>query len=586
VTAEAANEPAVMKQFLTCLSCEECFKFVPTVARFETEIAQLPTDWAVRLCGFLEYLRDYGGPLGTNLQQTALAAFAPGVLRKDLLTYQQLTRSEFLFEAQLLGVMKFAMLGGADVIPDVLSDAQQRAFFWALMLYCDLFSNESPIKDQDDAARFELRSLAFVAQEVPGNVMARAYALWVDLPSRPELTGSTYYMDSAAEFAHAANGHPVTDYITVVSALRTHVGDTVHDSIIESLGRWPFDAAARFASSLRAAELTATLRSFAADRAEMTALFSQMPADPKFLGVAMLPFMHRPVYVAADGKYLIVSMRLLLDGLYSHAYWRVWEHLKDQHGDDGKALSAQFTQFYGQVLERYVVELLRSVYDADGTQRVYPEADAQPPTGAADAVVFLDDRVILVEVTRTELRYFETLLKGDLENLDRDLVRTAAKAKQVATAAQSIQAGTVTYPGQTNANVLPVERIVVLPEPLPRFVFVTQHIRAALQKAGVDPDATIISVSELEEALRAGDLLHLSTVIAAWKADPDFADGSLHDFIQLRGYVVPMAERAPYIIDSGEAFKKKVITEMAFDPTYVEATTPAPPPAVTGEAQA
>jgi hypothetical protein len=397
--------------------------------------------------------------------------------------------------------------------------------------------------------------------------MARAYALWLDIANRPELAASPYVMDMSGEFAHAADGHPVTDYITVIAALRTHVGDAVHDSIFESLGRWPFDPTVRFSSSLRAAELTATLRSFAADRGEMIALFGEMPPSPKFLGVAMLPFMHRPVYFAGNGTFLIVSMRLLLDGLYSHAYWRVWEHLKKEHGADGGALSAKFTQFYGQVLERYVVELLRSVYNADGIRRVYPEADAQPAAGAADAAVILDDRLILIEVTRTELRYFETLLKGDLENLDEDLVRTAAKAKQVATAAQAVRAGNVVYPGHADAKDLPIERIVVLPEPLPRFAFVTQRIRSALQMAGVDANATIISVSELEEALRVGDLLHLSTLIADWKADPDFADVSLHDFIQLRGRVVPMTERAPYILQSAEAFKQKVIQEMAFDPT-------------------
>lgn len=48
-------------------------------------------------------------------------------------------------------------------------------------------------------------------------------------------------------------------------------------------------------------------------------------------------------------------------------------------------------------------------------------------------------------------------------------------------------------------------------------------------------------MAELEEALKAGTLPHLSAVIADWKADGDYADISLHDFIQLRGRVVPFA---------------------------------------------
>ena len=290
-----APEPAVMAQFVTYMSCGELFKFAPTRARFEAEIAQLPIDWVVRICGFLEYVRDSRGPLGVDLQRHALGAFVPAPLRKDLLKHHTARGDLFLFEDQLLGIMKFAMLGGLSELPDVISAAQQRAFFWALMLYGDLHSDETPIESINDAARLELRQLAFVTQEVPPNVMARAYALWVDLTTRPDLASSNYFTDMPAEFAHAADGHPVTDYIAVVSALLTHGGDAVRDSLEKSFGRWPFDAPARFGGSTRAAELTATLRSFAGDRAEMQALFAQMPAQPAFIGLAMLPFMHRPV---------------------------------------------------------------------------------------------------------------------------------------------------------------------------------------------------------------------------------------------------------------------------------------------------
>jgi len=567
----AEFEPAVLSQFLTYMSCSDLFKFVATRERFEAEVVQLPTDWVVRIGGFLEYVRDNSGALGEDLQRHALEAFTLEPLRKDLVAHYNTTGRLFLFEEQLLGMMKFAILGGAADIPELITVEQRKAFFWALMLYSDLHAAENPVESVEDAARLEMRQLAFVTQEVPGNVMARAYALWVDLPSRPDLAASPYFVDIPAEFAHAADGHPVTDYIAVVNVLLAHGGDAVRDTIAASYPRWPFDAPARFGASTRAAELIATLRSFAGDRAEMTALFATMPPAPAFLGLAMLPFMHRPVYVAANGKFLVVSMRLLVDGLYSHAYWRVWEHLKTQHGAEGAALSARYTQFYGQLLERYVVELLRSVYDA-GAKRVFAEQEAQPAQGAADAAVFLDDRVILVEVTRTELRYFPTLLAGDLDNFKDDLARTAAKAKQVATAAKAVHEGKVTYTSHENAVTLPIERIVVLPEPLPRFPFVSSLLHAALEKAGVAPDATIISVSELEDALRAGDLMHLSTLIADWKADPEFFDVSLHDFIRRRGRLVPSTERAPFIAASFEAYRQKAIEQMAFDPTASSAT--------------
>jgi hypothetical protein len=50
------------------------------------------------------------------------------------------------------------MVGGLGELPDVITTpAQQRALFWALMLYGDLHSDETPIESIDDAARLELR---------------------------------------------------------------------------------------------------------------------------------------------------------------------------------------------------------------------------------------------------------------------------------------------------------------------------------------------------------------------------------------------------------------------------------------------
>jgi hypothetical protein len=123
VMNDKAPEPAVMAQFMTYMSCSELFKLVPTRARLEAEIAQLPTDWVVRICGFLEYVRDSDGPLGGDLQREALGTFVPQPLRKDLLKHHAARGDVFLIEYQLLGIMKFAMLGGSGELPDVISAA-------------------------------------------------------------------------------------------------------------------------------------------------------------------------------------------------------------------------------------------------------------------------------------------------------------------------------------------------------------------------------------------------------------------------------------------------------------------------------
>jgi hypothetical protein len=75
--SDKAPEPAVMAQYLTYMSCSELFKFVPTRARFDVEIAQLPADWVVRICGFLEYVRDAEGHSGSTCSVMPWAPSSP-----------------------------------------------------------------------------------------------------------------------------------------------------------------------------------------------------------------------------------------------------------------------------------------------------------------------------------------------------------------------------------------------------------------------------------------------------------------------------------------------------------------------------
>jgi hypothetical protein len=564
---------AIMAQYGTSMSSTQVMKKTPTRDEFEEEVAKLPTEWAVRLCGFLECLRDEPERLGIDIQTAAIDAFVPGAIRKEVMDHYRKTGQMFVFEEQLLGIIRFAILKGQEAAPDILTADQQRAFFRALLYYGDLHSAEiGEIDGPDDAARMEMRGLAFGATEVAGNVMARAYALWLDIPA--ELTGSPFYTDVDREFAHATQDHPLSDYFTIFSVALTHRGDVIKGSVWESLMRWPFDPK-RFASSKRADELAKSMRALAADRREMSDLITkEMPKTPEFLGVAMMPFVHRPLYATKDGKFLIISMRLMIDGLYDLAYWRVWEHLERDHGSEGPPLRAKFTQFYGLVLERYVLKLLQSQYDTPDTKRVFPESEAQPPQGAPDVAIFLDDRVILVEVTKTDLRYFETLLKGDLAGFDKDFARTADKANQLAKATARFQSGEIKYSGHEGDVTLPVEQIVIVPNPIPRFPFMSQRTSAALTKAEVAPDATIISVGELEEALVAGELKGLSETIEAWKTS-ELADTSLHNFIRIKRSVIEMNKRAPYLSKCAEALRRLVIERMSFKPEPNDAPPPA-----------
>ena len=56
------------------------------------------------------------------------------------------------------------------------------------------------------------------------------------------------------------------------------------------------------------------------------------------------------------------------------------------------------------------------------------------------------------------------------------------------------------------------------------------------------------------------------------RADPEFFDVSLHDFIRQRDRFIPLPQRAPSIVASADAFRQKAINEMAFDPSAASAS--------------
>ncbi|MDE3111515.1 MAG: hypothetical protein KGK34_01075 [Chloroflexota bacterium] len=555
---------SVSDQLRHYVSAQEVASVRPREERFIAEIRQLSTDWVARMCSYLNWSLEHD-ELVPNLQEATIAALSPGTIRDDLLRLYRERGDLFLFEDQLLGVIRAAILSGTEDSGGI-TDAQRSAFFWALFRYGDLHSAElGEVTDQDSAARMELRGLG-VAQNSPyGNVLARAYALWLDLPGRAECAASPYAMDVAAEFAHAT-GATLAEYFAVAMTVMAHARDVGVLSPSEALPKWPLEPKSRFASSQCADRLQAALDALSGDRDEMRRLFVDvMPPDPRFLGVAMAPFRDRPLYRMRSGRYVLVSEGLLLDGVYDLAYWRVADHVREAHG--GSPAFLRFTQFFAELLERYVADLLRSVYDA-GAKRVFVEAEAVPPKGAPDVTVFLEDRVLMFEVTKTQLRFFDTVLRGDLASFDADVARTATKAAQLRDAAAAFRSGAIRYAGH-DADVdrsLPVERVVVLSQPVPRLEFLTDRLRSALVTARVEPDAPIVSVGELEEVLQEGDLTRVSTALASWGGDAELRNTSLHNYIYFRGLTVPLSQRAPLIRANAEALRTRVIAEMDFRP--------------------
>lgn len=549
------------------LSANELFGTQPKDELFRREVAQLPTDWLVRASSFLNWLLEHPESLDYDIQDYAVSTFAPGSVKAVLMRQRDRRKDLFIYGDQLLGLVRAAVLYGAEDEPNgAITSSQMSAFFWALLRYGDLHSRElgTPV-DAETAAKMALRGLG-VGQNAPtGNILARAHALWLELPNRPEIAASPHAINIAEAFSHATNGCSLGEYLAVAMAVAAHARDIGTRPLQEALPLWPMDAAKRFASSTRAERLVSCLDAISADRDALRTTFTRkMPAEPQYLGVAMLPFRDRPVYRIRSGQYLLLSEDLLFDGAYDLAYWRVADHLKEAHGENA---FLKFTQFYAQIFERYVAELVRSAYDLD-EKRVYVEAEARPPKGAPDVAIFLPDRVLMIEVTKTQLRYVETVLAGDIASFDADLVRTAKKAAQLKAAADAFKKGEIAYEGHDSAadRALPIERVVVLSQAIPRFPLLWDRMREALAGVGVEPDAWIISIAELEALLHRNDIARPSRLLREWTDHPTLADTSLHNFIYYTQQRVVPTDRPKYIVDNAEALRQRIKSELALKP--------------------
>jgi hypothetical protein len=555
--------PNAVGQILVYMSAEELLRLRPDADALRREVAQLPMENLIRVCSFLLYVLSEGERFGIDPQRFAIETFVPEPLQRDLLAQYERRGDLFIFQDQLLGLIRLSILHAEQVEAAGIDIEQYRAFFRALMRYGDLHTAEfiTHGSEEENAAANVMRGLAVSSGSPPGNILARGYAHWLALPA--ELAGSPFYMDLDAEFRHATGGCDLAAYLATEMTLRAHAEEFPFGDP-RKFANWEFDAGSWLRSTSDPERFIRCVECLAGTREQLAADLRAMKTPPVYHGLAMRPFRSRPVFRRGDGRIVLMSTRFLLEGTTSAIYWRLHDHLRDAHGD---ALRQKFTQFYGAIFERYVLELLRSVFDK-GEKRVFAEAEAQPPVGAADAAIFLPDRVLLVDATKTYLRYDQTLLAGDLIAYKADIARTADKARQVRNAADAFRAGAVRYAGHdTDADrALPVDRLVILPEPIPRYPFLNGITRDALVAAGVEPEAWIISIGEVEEAVDRSDPDRLLRLLREWSAHPDLAETSFHNFLYFTGTATPAAERTDYIRANIEALRRRILAELKIKP--------------------
>lgn len=115
------------------------------------------------------------------------------------------------------------------------------------------------------------------------------------------------------------------------------------------------------------------------------------------------PFEQRPLLRLSDGALLVTSPQAIWSWMGEGLYFRLLDIARDR-GEPTK-----LTQFYGELIERYIVELVASAHastDIPGAGRVFGEqvsGTRKNPVKTPDVAVDLGQDLVLMEVVSGRL---------------------------------------------------------------------------------------------------------------------------------------------------------------------------------------
>jgi hypothetical protein len=276
----------------------------------------------------------------------------------------------------------------------------------------------APTGELRDWVAFVVRGGAYYASRSQMHTIALAYALWVDLASRPDLAEHPDFCDVDAWLIEAMS-------FTARELLAIGFSVVAGTGILND--EQPF--AAR--SVLRPDFAKDTALAGRADRM-LDVLVANRAWYAQRLGVGneliweRTPFEQRPLLLLSDGALLLTSPHAIWSWMGEGLYFRLLDIARDR-GDPGR-----LTRFYGELVERYIVELVDSAHastDIAGAGRVFGEQVSGTRTKRVktpDVAVDLGQDVVLMEVVSGRLTY-GTRVKGDEAALAADLVKLLDK---------------------------------------------------------------------------------------------------------------------------------------------------------------
>lgn len=228
---------------------------------------------------------------------------------------------------------------------------------------------ETPTGKFEDWLAFTLRGGAYYLTRSQANVVAQTHALWVDLADRPELAQVPDFVDVDA-WLTATYGFSAMELLSVGFAIIAGTNILYEDREFTDrcIVRQAFAQTSAFADRVQA-----VLDVLATDRRGYQDRLRALPSAPAW---ERTPFEQRPLLQLASGDLLLTSPHAIWSWTGPGMYFRLLDVARAQT----KKEVNQLTGFYGELMERYCVELVGSAHSGTkpGSGRVFGDEESGP----------------------------------------------------------------------------------------------------------------------------------------------------------------------------------------------------------------
>lgn len=355
---------------------------------------------------------------------------------------------------------------------------------------------EAPTGNFEDWLAFTIRGGAYYSSRSAANVVAQTHALWVDLARRQELTEVPEFFDADA-WLTSAHGFSAPELLAFGFAVisGTNILHEDREFIDRCIVRDGFAQSSAFAD--REPDVTGVL---ATDRDGYRELLKALPeASP---AAQRTPFEQRPLLRLAGGDFLLTS---------PHAIWSwtgpgIYYKLLDLGRAQGEKGLNQVTGFYGQLMERYCLELVDSAHTGamPGAGRVFGDELSGPKKDRVrtpDVAVDAGEDLVLMEVVSGRFTY-GSLVQGNEDTLARDITKLVdKKVAQLSDRSAQLLSGYITIADIDASKAQRVWPVLVVAEGVLAAEPLWQHIEATHPDAFGDErirPLTIVDTFELE----------------------------------------------------------------------------------------